>query len=79
VELYDVLLTCKYSYTHIRYIKAPKQEVETEAERERREMDKKQQAEKDAFGTYASKGGQQLVYRVKKQGAFGGYKIVTEV
>ena len=32
-----------------------------------------------AFGTYASAGGDKLVYRVKKTGAFGGYKIVTEV
>ena len=32
-----------------------------------------------AFGTYASAGGQKLVYRVKKAGAFGGYKIVEEV
>ena len=34
--------------------------------------------EVEAFGTYASGGGEKFVYRVKKEGAFGGYKIVTE-
>ena len=34
--------------------------------------------EEDAFGTYASSGGEKFVYRVKKTGSFGGYKIVTE-
>ncbi len=34
--------------------------------------------EEEAFGTYASSGGEKFVYRVKKTGSFGGYKIVTE-
>ena len=29
-------------------------------------------------GTYASAGGEKVVYRVKKPGAHGGYAIVTE-
>jgi hypothetical protein len=32
-----------------------------------------------AFGTYAGDLGTTLTYRVKKPGAYGGYKIVTEV
>lgn len=63
---------------YLRYIKAPKEEEDLE-EKERLASSKKHQAEKEAFGTYASKGGQEVVYRVKKTGAFGGYKIVTEV
>jgi hypothetical protein len=35
--------------------------------------------EKSAFGTYAGELGTTLTYRVKKPGAYGGYKIVTEV
>ena len=38
----------------------------------------KHKKEEDAFGTYAGKGGEQFVYRVKTGSAFGGYKIVTE-
>ena len=34
--------------------------------------------EDSANGTYASNGGEKFVYRVKKTGSFGGYKIVTE-
>lgn len=33
------------------------------------------QVEEDAFGTYASQGGEKFVYRVKKEGGFGGYKV----
>lgn len=32
-----------------------------------------------AFGTYSGDLGTTLTYRVKKPGAYGGYKIVTEV
>ena len=35
--------------------------------------------EKMAFGTYSGDLGTTLTYRVKKPGAYGGYKIVTEV
>lgn len=37
------------------------------------------QSNEQAFGTYASSGGTKLTYRVKKEGTYGGYKIVTEV
>jgi hypothetical protein len=40
---------------------------------------RKLQEEKMAFGTYAGDLGTTLTYRVKKPGAYGGYKIVTEV
>jgi hypothetical protein len=40
---------------------------------------RKLQEEKQAFGTYAGDLGTTLTYRVKKPGAYGGYKIVTEV
>ena len=42
---------------------------------------KKAEDEKLAFGTYAGAtedGSQVMTYRVRKAGAFGGYKIVTE-
>lgn len=38
---------------------------------------KADQVEESAFGTYASAGGEKVVYRVKKPGAHGGYTIVT--
>ena len=31
-----------------------------------------------AFGTYSGSLGTKVVYRVKKPGVYGGYKIVTE-
>jgi hypothetical protein len=65
------------STTPFKFIKAPKDEV-NEEEKIEKEVRKKHKFEEDAFGTYASKGGEQLVYRVKKNSAFGGYKIVTE-
>lgn len=68
----DLISTCTF-----KYIKAPKDEV-TEEEVTTREVSKKHKAEEDAFGTYASKGGTQLTYRVKTGSAFGGYKIITE-
>jgi hypothetical protein len=36
------------------------------------------ESEAAAYGTYASDGGQKLVYRVRKAGAYGSYTIVTE-
>ena len=66
-----------------RYIKAPK-EHNPEAEKlaaQEEAMTKKRKAdalEESAFGTYASSGGEKIVYRVKKPGAHGGYTIVTE-
>jgi len=56
--------------------------IETEKEKEKALNNPKGEKRKDdealAYGTYGSKGGQELVYRVKKDGAFGGYKIVKE-
>ncbi len=62
---------------HCRFIKAPKDEEDVE-EKERQAVLKRNKAEEAAFGTYASQGGAQFTYRVKKESAFGGYKIVTE-
>lgn len=63
--------------SHDSYIKAPKEEVNNE-DKEQKALERKHKVEENAFGTYASKGGEQFVYRVKKEGAFGGYKIITE-
>ncbi len=65
------------SLTFDRFIKAPK-ETEDVNEKLRVEKEKQHKNEELAFGTYASKGGSQFTYRVRKEGAFGGYKIVTE-
>jgi hypothetical protein len=68
------------STTSFRYIKAPKEfrEKETEKALNNPKGEKRKDDEALAYGTYGSKGGQELVYRVKKDGAFGGYKIVKE-
>lgn len=60
-----------------RYIKAPKDEV-GEEEKTRQEVARQHKTEEAAFGTYASEGGTKFNYRVKKGGAFGGYKIISE-
>ena len=65
------------STTPFKYIKAPKDE-ENEEEKEQQKQQKKFKMEEEAFGTYASQGGSKFTYRVKKDGAFGGYKIVSE-
>jgi hypothetical protein len=65
------------STTPFRYIRAPR-DVEDEEEKEKKLTEKKHKAEEDAFGTYASQGGSKFTYRVKKDGAFGGYKIMSE-
>lgn len=46
--------------------------------KEESEKHKKHKTEEDAFGTYASKGGKEFVYRERKAGAFGGYRIIKE-
>ena len=68
------------STTSFRYIKAPKEfrEIEQEKALNNPKGEKRKDDEALAYGTYGSKGGQELVYRVKKDGAFGGYKIVKE-
>jgi len=65
------------STTEFRFVKAPKvaQDLEREQERKRERL---QADEKAAVGTYASAGGSVFTYRVKKEGASGGYKIITE-
>ena len=61
----------------LRYIKAPKElQLSSVPEKKAKNPEAEEIA---AFGTYASGGGQKFVYRVKKPGAFGGYKIVSEV
>jgi len=65
------------STTSFRFMKAPKDTSREEAQAQL-DVTKKHKAEEEAFGTYASQGGQQLVYRVKKTGGFGGYKVITE-
>lgn len=68
------------STTSFKYIKAPKEfrEKEKEKDKESQKGEKRKDEEALAYGTYGSKGGQELVYRVRKDGAFGGYKIVKE-
>jgi len=68
------------STTSFRYIKAPKEFREKEKEKalNNPKGEKRKDEEALAYGTYGSKGGQELVYRVRKDGAFGGYKIVKE-
>jgi hypothetical protein len=65
------------STTPFRYIKAPK-ELKEQAE-EQAAKRKRMPTESELFGTYASNQGQELVYRVKKSGAYGGYKIMKTV
>ncbi len=59
------------SMTTFKYIKAPKDDIDEEI---KLKNEKKQKIENEAlaFGTYANS------YRVKKEGAFGGYQIVKE-
>ena len=64
------------STTPFKYVKAPKDEV-NEEEEAKKAVYKKHKQEEDAFGTYASKGGSQFVYRERTGSAFGGYKIMT--
>eukprot|EP01035_Chromulina_nebulosa_P018466 gene18466-24176_t len=63
------------STTSFKYIKAPKDKKAEEIKSKEDEENKKKTLERDAFGTYASDGGQNFVYRVKKEGSYGGYKI----
>lgn len=63
--------------TAFKFIKAPKEDTPTE-DSEGTKKSTKKDVEEEAYGTYASQGGQKFTYRVKKPGAFGGYKIVTE-
>ncbi len=60
-----------------RYIKAPKDEID-EAQQQQLATQKRHRAEQEAFGIYASAGGSQFTYRVRKAGAHGGYTIMTE-
>ena len=66
------------STTSFRFIKAPKDKIQEEKNRKEMAVEKQRKTEQEAFGTYASIGGENFTYRVKKEGAFGGYKIVTE-
>lgn len=66
------------STTAFQFVKAPKDMQMSAEELEERQAKKQHQDEVAAFGTYASKGGEEVVYRVRKPGAFGGYAIVKE-
>ena len=57
-----------------RFIKAPK-DTSGEEQQQQQALQKKHKVEEEAFGTYASQGGDKFVYRVKKTGGFGGYKV----
>lgn len=65
------------STTPFRYIRAPK-EAKPATAAGGDEAARARSREDSANGTYASNGGEKFVYRVKKEGSFGGYKIVTE-
>ncbi len=68
------------SNTPFSYIKATpaKETEEGRRAREKKEQEQRQRQEAQAVGTYASQGGEKFVYRVKNEGSFGGYKIVSE-
>ena len=66
-----------YSYYKLR-INIGKSVEQIEAEEALNRKRKANAVEEHAFGTYASAGGEKIVYRVKKPGAHGGYSIVTE-
>jgi len=71
----DLISTTKFRYLH-----PPEEEGEGGREAREEEGRKREKAgeEDKAFGTYGGGGGTKLVYRVKKGGTYGGYKIVTE-
>jgi hypothetical protein len=68
------------SSTKFQYIKAPK-EAPTKHQIEADKRSKVQKRENEAFGTYAGGGakGEDITYRVRKPGAWGGYEIVKTV
>ena len=65
------------STTGFRYIKAPKDLTMSADEIEATKKSKKHAEGVASFGTYAGKE-DEIVYRVRKPGAFGGYAIVKE-
>jgi hypothetical protein len=78
-HLLQIIKNCNLQYNTIyRYVKAPKDKVNIELQAQK-ERAKKNNIEEEAFGTYASQGGEKIVYRVKKSGhgGYGGYKVVV--
>ena len=67
------------STTQFRYVKAPRRKDGSQADESKKAKVIPKDSEEAAFGTYAGDGGATFTYRVKTQGAFGGYKIVSEV
>lgn len=69
------------STTTYHYIKAPPAAAGTSDSVEEKKLEKKRTAEVKAFGTYAggTAAGSEYTYRVRKQSAYGGYKIVKGV
>ena len=70
------------STTAFRFVKAPKRfqiaKAESDEASDERMKKLKLDAEEQAFGTYASAGGNRLVYREKLPGAAGTYRIVEK-
>jgi hypothetical protein len=66
------------STTSFKYIKAPKEEPVIDKDAEVKKAKKDKASEGQAFGEYISNGGQDVVYRIKTNSQFGGYKYVTE-
>ena len=64
----------------LRFVKAPNKSKEEEAALAGQKKSKvvPRDSEEAAFGTYAGQGGTMFTYRVRNQGSFGSYKIVTE-
>ena len=77
ISISSAFSTDLVSTTAFRFAKAPKTAPDLESE-ERRKKEKLDALEKESVGTYSSNGGSVFAYRVKKEGAAGGYKIVTE-
>ena len=65
------------SSTPFSFIKKPPAAEDLKAAREAKRT-KSLADEKQAFGTYTSKGGESFTYRTKKKGAYGSYHVVTE-
>lgn len=76
-KVINLNLLCRFNLPAHRYIKAPKDTSGEELQAEQA-LRKKHKVEEDAFGTYASQGGEKFVYRVKKGGSFGGYKVCLQ-
>ena len=85
ISISSAFSTDLISTAPFRFIKAPKDPSSSSSSGENDEKKKKlmtgkgqQDSEEAAFGEYVSQGGTKAVYRVKKTGPHGGYKMITE-